>query len=162
LVDAHISGRNGVASADMAARLTQEVVKLEAKLDGVATKISEFPATKPAPKVVLEKKVAIVPAAEASRQAKESLSQAKTLIQNNQFGLALEKLEESEEITSKTEAAVSAEETAATPDEKKTEEKTIPAGEVQGESSETQPETTPPPVQSGSEVPVTPASVTQP
>lgn len=145
LVGAHVSGQNGVASAAVAERLAREVAKLEAKLGVVEVKISEFPETKPAPQVVLEKKVAIVPAREASRQAKESLTEAKNLIEKNQFGLALEKLEESEEITEKTEAAVTVEEEASPIEGEEPasgESKVVPEGEVQGESTETQPEST--------------------
>lgn len=133
LVSAHSSEKNGVMPADVANRLTAEIAKVEAKLEGVDVKIKEFPSVKPAPKVIIVSKATVVPVSEASRQAKESLVQAKELIAKNEFTLALEKVQESEDITAKSEAAVT--------DEEVTAEEAVPAestesGEVKGDSTD--------------------------
>ena len=115
LVSAHTSDQNGVMPVEVANRLTAEIAKVEAKLEGVDVKIKEFPTVRPAPRVVIESKAAVVPVSEASRQAKESLTEAKELIAKSEFSLALAKVQESEDLTAKSEAAVAEEEAAAEP-----------------------------------------------
>jgi len=87
-------------------RLNQQIAKVTAKLDGVDIKLVKLPTNKPAPRVVIESQAAVVLVKEASQQAKQNLTEAKELIQKKQFGLALEKLEESDDIATKSEAAV--------------------------------------------------------
>ncbi|MDZ4229890.1 MAG: hypothetical protein U1C53_02010, partial [Candidatus Veblenbacteria bacterium] len=130
LVSAHRQGANGLPQAEVANRLTQEIAKVEAKLGHVDDKIKEFPSVRPAPRVVIESKSTVVPVAEASRQAKESLSEAKELVARNEFSLALQKVQESEDITQKSEAAVADEAVAG-------EEQSPLEGEVKGEADET-------------------------
>jgi hypothetical protein len=135
LVSSHASEQNGVEPADVANRLTAEIAKVEAKLQGVAVKLKQSPKTAASPKVVIESKAKVVPVTEAQALAKENLTEAKELIAKNEFSLALQKMQESEELTAKSEAAVTEDETkasAAVPAEAATEPI---AGEVKGESS---------------------------
>lgn len=141
LVDAHVSGKNGLEPMAVALRLTNEISRLEAKLEGVDGKIKEFPASQPSPRVVIQSNATVVPAGEASRQAKESLNEAKELIANNEFSLALQKVQEGEAITQQTEEAVDqASEPAVEPEVKgdatEGEEITEPAAEGEPEAVE--------------------------
>lgn len=106
LVAAHQSGNNGLLPGAVSERLERHITKLEVKLDNVETKIQGFPKNEPAPKVVIVSRQTIVPVREARQLAKDSLTQAKELVQKNEFTLALQKVQEGEEITSKTEEAV--------------------------------------------------------
>lgn len=132
LVDAHQNGQNGLLPAAVAQRLESQVSKIQNKLDGMESRISEFPESKPALRVVLETKQTIVPAKEASREAKKSLTEAMVLIQKKEFTLALQKVQESEDITTKTEAAITKAETppVATPAEEQ--------GKVEGVNTDTE------------------------
>lgn len=107
LIAAHQSGaNNGVLPADVAERLAVQISRVETKLDNVDGKINQFPATKRTTRVVLESRQTIVPVTEAAQVAKQSLTEAKALVQTKQFSLALEKVQEGEAITLQTEAAV--------------------------------------------------------
>lgn len=132
LVDAHQNGQNGLLPAAVAQRLESQISKIQNKLDGMESRISEFPESKPALRVVLETKQTIVPAKEASREAKKSLTEAMVLIQKKEFTLALQKMQESEDITTKTEAAITKAETPAvtTPTEEQ--------GKVDGVNTDTE------------------------
>lgn len=111
LVDAHQNGQNGLLPAAVAQRLESQISKIQNKLNDMESRISEFPESKSAPRVVLETKQTIVPAKEASREAKKSLTEAMALIQKKEFILALQKVQESEDITTKTEVAITKAET---------------------------------------------------
>lgn len=87
-------------------RLNQQIAKVQARLEGVEVRLVKLPVNIKTPRVVLDDKEAIVPVKEASRQAKQSLTEAKELVQKKEFTLALQKLEESETIALKSEAAV--------------------------------------------------------
>lgn len=128
LVAAHQSGANGVLPQALSQRLEQQIAKVEAKLDGVDGKIRLFPTSKSAARVVLESRQIIVPVREARQLAKDSLTQAKALVEQNQFTLALEKVQEGEDITAKAEAAV---------------DKEAAAGKVEGASTNTETEAVP-------------------
>ena len=140
LVSQHGSNGDGVKSAEVADRLATEIAKVEAKLEGVEAKIQLFPENSPAPRVVITSKATVVPVAEASKQAKDNLAEAKELIARNEFGLALQKVQESEDLTAKSEAAVTEEETTTEEEAKsETELEETPAtetGEVKGDSTE--------------------------
>ena len=140
LVSQHGSNGDGVRSAEVANRLATEIAKVEAKLEGVEAKIQLFPENSPAPRVVITSKATVVPVAEASKQAKDNLAEAKELIARNEFGLALQKVQESEDLTEKSEAAVTEEETTTEEEAKsETELEETPAtetGEVKGDSNE--------------------------
>ncbi|MFZ5391046.1 MAG: DUF5667 domain-containing protein [Patescibacteria group bacterium] len=105
----------------LASRLQSQIAKVEAKLNGVDGKLIRLPQTKPL-KVVIESKQTVVPAKEAAKQAKESLTEAKELIEKKFYTLALQKVQEGEDITSKTEEAIA-----------KTEE---PEAQVKGETQD--------------------------
>lgn len=142
LVSNHAGGRNGVESADVANRLATEIAKVEAKLESVEAKIQQFPEVKSASRVVITSKAAVVPVAEASKQAKDNLTAARELVAQKQFSLALEKVQESEDITAKSEAAVEADsevstEETTTEEGASTETTTDEAGEVKGETTDT-------------------------
>ncbi len=135
LVSQHKEGSNNLTADDVAQRLATEIAKVEAKLETVEVKAKEFPATKPAPRVVWERQAVIVPVTEASKQAKASLNEARELIARKEFSLALEKVQESEDLTSKSEVAVETEITAAAEESSAKDIKTpVPAGEVKGEN----------------------------
>lgn len=140
LVSQHGTEHNGVGEDDVALRLSSEIAKMEAKLEDVEVKVKEFPASKPAPRVVLGHEATVVPVAEAQALAKANLSEAKELVARKEFSLALEKVQESEDLTTKSEAAVTEEET--TPEETTeevpvdTQEEVKTEGEVKGESTE--------------------------
>ncbi len=106
LVSSHQTGTNGVLPAAVASRLESQISKVQAKLDGVDSRLKLFPESKPAPRVVLEARQAIVPVNEATREAKRSLTEARNLVQRKEFTLALQKVQESEDITTKSAAAV--------------------------------------------------------
>lgn len=142
LVAAHQSGQNGMLPQELSQRLEQQIAKVEAKLAGVDGKISQFPSSQPAPRVIIESKQTIVAAREAGQLAKESLSQAKALVAKNDFTLALQKMEESEDITAKTEAAVDKEAAAG---EVKGASTAVPAAPAPADGSTVAPEPTPAP-----------------
>lgn len=153
LVAAHQSGSNGLLPQTLGSRLAQHIAKVEAKLDDVDNKIREFPQNETSTRVVIESKQVIVPVREAKRLAKDSLTQAKALVEKKEFTLALQKVQEGEDITVKTEAAV----------DKDAEEK------VEGATDEVTPPTEGtqvPPVNEGSAVPkpepTLPSSTTPP
>ncbi len=100
------ASNNQAAESPITERLNQQIAKVQARLEGVEVRLVKLPVNMQAPRVVLEDKEAIVPVKEASRQAKQSLSEAKELVQKKEFTLALQKLEESETIALKSEAAV--------------------------------------------------------
>ncbi len=138
LVSQHGTEKNGVGEDDVALRLASEIAKMEAKLEGVDVKVKEFPSSKPAPRIVLEKEAAVVPVAEAQALAKANLTEAKELSARKEFSLALEKGQASEDLTAKSEAAVTEEEIVpaeATEEAAVTEEETK-EGEVKGENTE--------------------------
>lgn len=91
--------------APVAERLQSQIARVEAKLNGVDGKLVSLPQNKPL-KVVIESKQSIVPVKEATRQAKDSLNQAKDLVEKKFYTLALQKVQEGEEITSQTEAVI--------------------------------------------------------
>lgn len=128
LVGAHQSGQNGVQPAVVAQRLESHLTKVAAKLEGVETRVQEFPDSGSTQRVVIESRQAVVPIKEAPRVAKETLSQAKQLIEKKEFTLALQKVQETEDITEKTEAAV----------EKGEAEKAAPEPQVKGASDDAQ------------------------
>ncbi len=105
----------------LASRLQSQIAKVEAKLEGVDGKLIRLPQVKPL-KVVIESKQTVVPAKEATKQAKVSLTEAKELVEKKFYTLALQKVQEGEEITSKTEEAIA-----------KTEE---PEAQVKGETQD--------------------------
>jgi hypothetical protein len=150
LVDAHQNGQNGLLPAAVAQRLESQISKIQNKLNNMENRISEFPESKSAPRVVLETKQTVVPAKEASREAKKSLTEAMVLIQKKEFTLALQKVQESEDITTKTEAAITKAETpaVATPTEEQ--------GKVDGAT------TTTPEVKPNETAPVNPEKVEKP
>ncbi|MBI5466191.1 MAG: hypothetical protein HY974_02805 [Candidatus Kerfeldbacteria bacterium] len=100
------ASNNQAAESPVTERLNQQIAKVQARLEGVEVRLVKLPVNMQAPRVVLEDKEAIVPVKEASRQAKQTLSEAKELVQKKEFTLALQKLEESETIALKSEAAV--------------------------------------------------------
>jgi hypothetical protein len=106
LVTAHQSSQNGVLPQAVAQRLEQEIMKVEAKLRGMESKMVTLPSSKTSPRVVIESKQVVVPVRQAQQIAKDSLTEARKLVEKKEFNLALEKVQESEDITSKTEAAV--------------------------------------------------------
>jgi len=106
LVATHGGNQNGTTPTAVAARFDSQIDRIGLKLDGIETKLDRLPINKVSPRVVLESREAVLPAREASRQAKQALAQAKELVQKKEFTLALQKVQEVEEITSKTEAAV--------------------------------------------------------
>ncbi|MBU1038704.1 hypothetical protein KKC17_00475 [Patescibacteria group bacterium] len=89
----------------LANRLQSQITKAEAKLDGVDGRIIRLPQTKPL-KVVIESKKTVVPVKEASKQAKASLNEARELIEKKFYTLALQKVQEGEEITNKAEEVI--------------------------------------------------------
>jgi len=106
LVATHGANENETTPTAVAARFDSQIDRIGLKLDGIETKLNRLPVNKVAPRVVLESREAVLPAREASRQAKEALAQAKELVQKKEFTLALEKVQEVEDITNKTEAVV--------------------------------------------------------
>ncbi len=106
MVAAHQNGQNGLLPLAVSERLAQHIAKVEARLAGVDVKIREFPTTSPSPRVVLESKQAIVAVREARNLARVSLTEARELVKQNEFTLALQKVQEGEDIVDKTEAAV--------------------------------------------------------
>lgn len=103
-----VASPSGTNSQTIAARLTNKIATVEAKLQGVEGKLHTLPvsAARATPRVVIESKLSVVPAKVASAQAKQGLTEAKQLVEEKKFELALEKVQESETITDKTEAAV--------------------------------------------------------
>ncbi|MBI5466522.1 MAG: hypothetical protein HY974_04510 [Candidatus Kerfeldbacteria bacterium] len=128
LVTTHQSAQNGLLPAAVARRLEQEIVKVEAKLRGMESKMVSLPTTKTSPRVVIESKQVVVPVRQAQQLAKDSLTEARKLVQSKEFTLALEKVRESEDITSKTEAAVD-----------KAADTTKPAAKVEGAQKDNTP-----------------------
>ncbi|MFA4937102.1 MAG: DUF5667 domain-containing protein [Patescibacteria group bacterium] len=107
-------------------RLQEEIDKVEQKLATVQTKLGELSAPKRnTSKVVIESRRAVVPATEAGEEASKNLAEAKILLEQKEFSLALAKVKEGEVITLKTEEAIS-EEDVGQPDSVE--------GEVRGET----------------------------
>lgn len=106
LVGSRGSDDEGIGAIELTARLEEQIAKVEATLGGVDVRLHEFPATRRAPRVVVESREAVLPAAEAALAAKQSLLEAKELMAKKQFTLALEKVQEGEAITLKTVQAV--------------------------------------------------------
>jgi hypothetical protein len=139
LVAAHQNGANGVLPAAVATRLESQITKVEAKIDGVDSKLATFPESKPRPRVVLEARQTFVPVSVATQEAKKSLTEARTLLEKKEFSLALQKVQESEDLTVKSEAAV----------DKAEEPAVVEEGKVEGATDATTPKdgtTTPAPV----------------
>lgn len=101
------SNTNPEIVAPVAERLEGQIAQVEEKLNSVDVKIVKLPVTKPAPRVVIESKEAVVAVKDAAKQAKDALAEAKELVAKKDFTLALQKVQEVEEITTKSEAAIS-------------------------------------------------------
>ncbi len=126
LVVLHQQGKTSDQQA-VQERLQEEITKVEQKLVTVQLKLGELPAPKRnTSKVVIESRRAVVPATEAEKEASRTLAEAKVLLEQKEFSLALAKVKEGEVITLKTEEAIS-----------EVESGDDPAGEVKGAEDKT-------------------------
>lgn len=143
------SNTNPEINMPVAERLEDQIAQAEQKLNTVDGKLIKLPSNKQQPKVVIESKQAVVQVKEASKQAKESLQEAKKLIAKKDFSLALQKVQEVEDITKKSEDALSqAEVGEATEPETKPEEGKVEGAEdikvdSQADEKPTEPEVKP-------------------
>ncbi len=94
------------ASGEVTEQFQDQIARNLRKLDQVGEKLAAFPAARTSPKVVLERREAIVPVKQAKDLATAALTEAAALVKQKKFSLALEKVQEAEEITQKAEAAV--------------------------------------------------------
>ncbi len=100
------SNTNPEANMPVTERLEDQIAQAEEKLNTVDGKLVKLPVNKPLPRVVVESKQAVMLVKEASKQAKESLAEAKQLIAKKNFTLALQKVQEVQDITKKSEDAI--------------------------------------------------------